>query len=505
MKSLLCSLVLLLAAGVPMAQTRGGAVTVGVEQDIPGFDPLTVGVYDTGAIAAAALVFDTLTRIDDNGVVQPRLALSWSASPDFKVWTFKLRPGVTFHDGTPFNAQAVAANYRRMMDPDNRCACNAYLGAIQRVEAPDELTVVYKLRNPAVDLPGLISPPTVTNVFHSPKAMQELGKQYNRKPVGTGPFRLKSWISGDQLVFERNPNYWAAGKPYLDRVTVRPMRDPGARIAALRAGDVDIIWHDIPEDIVKERKAGKFRVTTYEGSGVSGLVFNTRKPHLDDVRVRQALRHAVDMRQFSDTVNQGLYRAATDPYGPGSIVQCKDTGVLLPDVEKAKALLKDYGKPVSLKFMVTAEPRGRALGQVLQEFWKNVGVTITLDEVDQTTFVNKSLARDFDIGGWRIIDVTDPDPQLYANFKTGSATNTANYSNPEVDKLLDAGRQTADKGERTKIYCRIAEILNKEVPWSWGSTNQYHNIAKKQLQGVHKQFSNLVDVSDAWWDKGAKK
>jgi peptide/nickel transport system substrate-binding protein len=204
-------------------------------------------------------------------------------------------------------------------------------------------------------------------------------------------------------------------------------------------------------------------------------------------------------------VNQGLYRAATDPYGPGSIVQCKDTGVLLPDVEKAKALLKDYGKPVSLKFMVTAEPRGRALGQVLQEFWKNVGVTITLDEVDQTTFVNKSLARDFDIGGWRIIDVTDPDPQLYANFKTGSATNTANYSNPEVDKLLDAGRQTADKGERTKIYCRIAEILNKEVPWSWGSTNQYHNIAKKQLQGVHKQFSNLVDVSDAWWDKGAKK
>ncbi|MBC7954949.1 MAG: ABC transporter substrate-binding protein [Cytophagales bacterium] len=495
----------LLIAGAAFAQTRGGSATVGVEQDIPGFDPLVVGVYDTGAVAAAALVFDTLTRIDDNGVVQPRLALSWSASADFKTWTFKLRPAVTFHDGSPFNAAAVAANYRRMMDPDNRCACNAYLGMIQRVEAVDELTVIYRLRSPSVELPGLISPPTVTNVIHSPKAMAEGGKQYNRKPVGTGPFRLKSWISGDQLVFERNPSYWATGKPYLDRVTVRPMRDPGARMAALRAGDVDIIWHDIADDIVKERKAGKLRVTTYEGSGVAGLVFNTKKPHLDDVRVRQALRYAVDLRQFTETVAQGLSRPATDPYGPGSSVQCKDTGVILADVEKAKALLKDYGKPVTLKFMVTAEPRGRALGQVLQEFWKAVGITVTLEEVDQTTFVTKSLSRDFEIGGWRIIDLADPDPQMYANFKTGSPLNTANYSNAEVDKLLDAGRMTADKAERNKIYCRIAEVLNKEVPWSWGSTNQYYNIAKPGLMGVHKQFSNLVDVSDAWWDKGQKK
>jgi 4-phytase/acid phosphatase/peptide/nickel transport system substrate-binding protein len=483
------------------APVKGGAATLGVEQDIAGFDPLVVGIYDTGAVAAASLFLETLARLDDQGKAQPRLAESWSASADFKTWTFKLRQGVKFHDGTPFNAKAVAANYRRMMDPDNRCACNAYLTGIQRVEATEDYTVVYRLRSPAPDLPALISPPTVTNVIHSPTAMQTLGKDYNRKPVGTGPFRLKSWTSGNQLVFERNPDYWQAGKPYLDRVNVRPMRDPGARMAALRAGDVDVIWHDQPEDIVKEKKAGRFVVNEYHGSGVSGLVFNTAKPHLSDVRVRQALRQSIDLRQFAETVTQGMTTPAKDPYGPGSFVQCGDTGILGPDIDKAKALLKDYGKPVSLKFMVTADPRGRALGQVLQEFWKAVGITVTLDEVDQTTFVNKSLARDFEIGGWRIIDLADPDPQMYSNFKTGSPTNIANWSNAEVDKLLDAGRATGDRAERTKIYCRIATLINQELPWSLGNTNRYYNLAKKELRGIHKQYSDVVDVSEAWWDK----
>lgn len=481
--------------------SRGGTATLGVEQDIAGFDPLVVGLYDTGAVAAAALFLETLTRLDDQGKAQPRLAEGWSASADFKTWTFKLRQGVRFHDGTAFNAKAVAFNYRRMMDPDNRCACSAYLTAIHRVEAVDDSTVLFRLRNPTPDLPALLAPPTVTNVLHSPTAMETLGKDYNRRPVGTGPFRLKSWTSGNQLVFERSPDYWQSGKPYLDRVNVRPMRDPGARMAALRAGDADVIWHDQADDIVKEKKAGRFAVNEYHGSGASGLVFNTTKPHLNDLRVRQALRMSVDMRLFADAVTQGMSTPAKDPYGPGSFVQCGDTSLLGPDMDKAKALLKDYGKPVSLKFMVTADPRGRALGQVLQEFWKAVGISVTLDEVDQTTFVNKSLARDFDIGGWRIIDLADPDPQMSSNFRSGSPTNIANWSHPEVDKLLEAGRSTADRAERSRIYCRIAQIINQEVPWSLGSTNRYYNLAKKELKGLQKQYSDVVNLSEAWWDR----
>jgi peptide/nickel transport system substrate-binding protein len=502
----LSSIALVLTVGVALdevaaAQTRGGSVTVGVEQDIAGFDPLVVGVYDTGAIATAALLFDTLTRLDDEGKVQPRLALSWSASPNFKKWTFKLRPGVKFQDGTPFTAEAVNFNYDRMMDPNNHCRCAFYLNGISNIDAPDELTLIYHLRIPAADLPGLLSPPTVTNVFHSPKAIEETGDAYNRHPVGTGPFKLKSWQSGDRLVLERNTDYWNVGHPYLDEAVIRPLPDPGARFASLVAGDVDIIWDDQADDLKRATAKPNLRVSDYAGSGISAVVLNVAKPPLDDVRVRQALRYAIDMKGFADAFTQGLWHPAKDPYGAGSWVKCKDTGVLSYDPAKAKELVKAYGKPVNIKFMVTAEPRGLGFGQIFQEFWKAAGITVTLDPVDQTTFVTKSLAHDFDIGGWRIIDLADPEPQMYADFHTGSPVNIGSYANPAVDQLLEAARANGDPEKRTEEYCRITQILNAEVPWIWTLDNHYFNIAKPGLKGVHKQFSDTIDVADAWWDK----
>src|SRR5437660_81879 len=150
-----------LLAAPAYAQKQGGSITVGLELDIPGFDPLKVGVYDTSAETAAAAIFDTLVTLDEKGQPQPKLALSWAHSDDYKTWTFKLRPGVKFHDGTPFNAQAVAFNYARQKDPNNHCRCAFYIQFINKVEAVDDLTVAFQLRDPSVDLPALISPPAV--------------------------------------------------------------------------------------------------------------------------------------------------------------------------------------------------------------------------------------------------------------------------------------------------------------------------------------------------------
>ena len=483
------------------AQTSGGQVVLGVEQDIAGFDPLTVGIYDTGGLASAALLFDTLTRIDDQGKLEPRLAVSWSPSPDFKTWTFKLRPGVKFHDGSPFNAQAVAFNYQRMMNPDNHCRCAFFLVGIANVEAVDDLTVVYHLRVPAPDLPPLLASSAVTNVFHSPKAIQELGTDYNRHPVGTGPFKVKSWLAGDRLVLERNPDYWNPGHPYLDQVVIRPLPDAGTRFASLLAGDVDITWDDITDDVLRARSIATLRVNDYAGLGVPALVFNVKTPALSDVKVRQALRYAIDMQALSDSLDHGIRKPARDPFGQGSFINCGDTGVLPYDPAKAASLLKEHGEAVTLKLMVTAEPRGMALGQIFQEFWKAVGVTTTLDPVDQTTFVTKSFQHAFEVGGWRIVDAADPDPQLYADFHTGSPVNIANYSNPEVDRLLDEARASGDRDKRVEDYCKIARILNHDVPWIWGLENRYFSIAKAGLMGVHKQYSDTVNVADSWWEK----
>src|SRR5205814_6849435 len=144
-----------LSANPASAQKPGGTITVGLELDIPGFDPLKVGVYDTAALSASSAIFETLTYLDANGKAQPKLALSWEPSEDFKMWTFKLRPGVKFHDGTPFNAAAYKENFDRQKDPANKCRCAFYIAQVKSVEAPAGLTLVYAVADPSVNVPDL--------------------------------------------------------------------------------------------------------------------------------------------------------------------------------------------------------------------------------------------------------------------------------------------------------------------------------------------------------------
>lgn len=491
---------LALAAGPAMAQKQGGSLTVGLELDIPGFDPLKVGVFDTAAESAAALIFDTLTSLDDKGKAKPRLALSWSSSDDFKTWTFKLRPGVKFHDGTPFNAQAVAWNYARQKDPKNHCRCAFYIAFINSVEAKDDLTVVFHLRDPAVNLPTLLTIQSSNNVVQSPAAIQAKGDDYNRNPVGTGPFVIKSWTAGDRMVLERNPSYWNKGHPHLDRVVLRPLPDAQSRFASLLSKETDLVWADEYEadNIARARKNPALQVLDYVGSGASVYAFNTKVAPFDDVRVRQALVMALDRPKMSQALTNGLARPATNPYGEGSWVKCKDDGALPFDPAKAKALLKDYGKPVEFKMLVTATPRGRAIGQVMQQLWKQVGATMELEQVDQATIVPRAFQRKFQLTPWRIVDLSDPDPQMFANFHTGSPVALANYSNPELDKLLEHARVTADVGQRTEDYCAASRLINKEAIWFWTFQNTYYAIAKASVKGVPKMYSGVIDVSDAW-------
>ncbi|MBR0701847.1 ABC transporter substrate-binding protein [Bradyrhizobium diazoefficiens] len=482
------------------AQKSGGSITVGQELDIPGFDPLKVGVYDTSTNTAAAAIFDTLTTLDDKGEPAPKLAVSWTHSDDYKSWTFKLREGVKFHDGTPFNAQAFKENFDRQKDPANKCRCAFYITNMKEVLAPDEHTVVFNLTDPSVNLPATITIQSQNNVVHSPTAWKTKGDDYNRNPVGTGPYILKSWTAGDRLVLEKNPNYWDKGRPYLDRIVLKPLPDAQSRFASLQSGEADIIWDDEndADNIMKAQKDPKLTVHTYKGSGAQVYAFNTKVAPFDDVRVRQALVMAIDRPKMSQAITNGLSRPATNPYGDGSWVKCKDDGALPFDVEKAKALIKDYGKPVEFKTLVTATPRGRMVGQVLQQFWKRVGANMEIEQVDQATIPSRAFTRQFQMTPWRIVDLADPDPQMYANFRTGSPLALAGYSNPELDKLLDHARVTADVGQRTEDYCAIGRLINKEAIWFWTFQNTYYALSSAKLKGFPKIYNGVIDVSTTW-------
>jgi peptide/nickel transport system substrate-binding protein len=281
---------------------------------------LKVGVFDTAALTAAAALFDTLTYLDDKGVPQPKLAVSWEHSDDFKTWTFKLRPAVKFHDGTPFNAEAAKANFDRQKDPANKCRCAFYIAGIHDVQAPDELTLVYNLNDPSVNLPAILTVPSSNNAIQSPTAWKAKGEDYNRNPVGTGPYILKSWTAGDRIVLEKNPDYWNKGHPYLDRIVLKPLPDAQSRFASLQSGEADIIWDDEADadNIQRAQKDPKLTVHTYAGSGAAVAAFNTKVAPFDDVRVRQALVMAIDRKKMSQALTNGLARPATNPYGDGS-------------------------------------------------------------------------------------------------------------------------------------------------------------------------------------------
>jgi peptide/nickel transport system substrate-binding protein len=490
----------LLATSVAQAQKRGGSLTVGLELDIAGFDPLKVGVFDTSANMAAALIFDTLTSLDEKGEAQPKLAASWSHADDYKTWTFKLRPGVKFHDGTAFDAQAVKFNFDRQKDPKNKCRCAFYIAFIKEVQAPDASTAVFVLTDPAVNLPKILAFASSNNVMQSPAAMQAKGDDYNRNPVGTGPFVLKSWTAGDRMVLEKNASYWNDGRPYLDRVVLRPLPDSQARFASLEAGESDLIWDDEfdSDNILKAKKTPSLAVHQHVGSGAGVYAFNTKAPPFDDVRVRRALVMALDRKKWSEVLTNGLSRPATNPYGDGSWVKCKDDGALPYDLAKAQALLKEYGKPVKFKMLVTATPRGRANGQVLQQFWKLAGAEMEIEQVDQTAIVTRAFARQFELTPWRIVDLADPDPQMVANFRSGSPVALANYANPELDRLLDHARVTADPEKRSEDYCAISRLINSEAIWFWSFQNTYYAIAKAKVKGLPKLHNGVIDVSPTW-------
>jgi len=360
--------------------------------------------------------------------------------------------------------------------------------------------LVYNLKDPSVNFPSLVSYPSQNSAVHSPTAWKAKGDDYNRNPVGTGPYVLKSWTAGDRMILEKNPDYWDKDKIYLDRITLKPLPDSQSRFASLQSGEVDLIWDDEydADNILKAQKDPKLTVHSYVGSGAAVNAINTKDPPLDDVRVRQALVMAIDRKKWSQAVTNGLSRPASNPYGDGSWVKCKDDGALPYDVEKAKALIKDYGKPVDFKMIFTATPRGRSGGQVLQQFWKQIGVNMEIEQIDQASFPPRAFMRQFQIIGWRIVDLADPDPQMYANFHTGSPVALANYSNPELDGLLEKARTTADTDKRIDLYCAISRLINKEAIWFWTFQNTYYAISTAKLKGLPKMYSGVIDVSRTW-------
>lgn len=488
-----CALVAVFAAAPAGAQGKSGTLVMGIETDVRGFDAVEGGLYGPSPSSVADAIFDTLITYDPKtGELEPNLALSWSRSADGLVWTLKLKQGVKFHDRSEFTAQDAADHINRILDPKSKSASRGFITAIKGADVVDKYTVRYTLAHPWMPMPGILSSISMIGLIPS-HANVAAGKQ-NRSPIGTGPYRFKSWAGGDRIVVERNPGYH--GKPgRADEIVFRILPDTQARYAALKAGEVDVIWTDRGSTIVAAKKEKGLKVLAREGKGAEITFMNASKPPLDDLRVRQALAHAWNQKALLEVTWKHTRPFARSALGAAH--KCKD-GYLEYNRAKAKKLLAAYGKPVEVEMIHTTTPRGREFGEVMQQLYKKVGVTLRLVPVDQNTLVKRVFTNDYQISGWRIGDANDVGPQLFALAFSKSRYNLSHVKSEALDKAAMAMRTAADRNTRDEGLCSLSRLMNESASMTYRGGNRYHAIMRANVQGVTMHPLGVVRVRDAW-------
>lgn len=454
----------LLAAAVIAAGTMTGMAGTAHAQR----DTLAIGMalepphLDPTAAAAAAIdevtyrnIFEGLTRIDEKGGVQPGLAESWEVSPDGLVYTFRLRRGVTFHDGTAFDSSDVRFAYDRARGPDSVNAQKGYFAAIEAIETPDPHTVVVRLSRPD----GLF----LFNMGSGDAAIvaPESAEGNRQAPIGTGPFRFERWVSGDRVVLTANPDYREPGLPHLREVTFRFIADAAAQLNAVRSGDLDAFpIFSATESLVLLENDPRFVVTVGSTEGETILAFNHSRAPFDDVRVRRAISHALDRQEIVDGAMFGYGTPIGSHFAPHHEGYVDLTGVYPHDLEAAKALLREAGMPDGFRTTIKLPPPpyARRSGEIVAAQLARVGIEAELIPVEWAQWLDQVFkgGNDFDMTIVSHVEPLDLDiynrPDYYFNYHSDR------YA--EVMAKLDL---TVDPAARNQLYGEAQRVLAEDA------------------------------------------
>ncbi len=452
-----------------------GTVVIGMEAEPPNLDP---GQYlGLHSYRPMFRVYEGLTWFDtDTLKITPRLAESWTISGDGLVYTFKLRRGVKFHDGTQFDAQAVKLGLGRAIDTDNpfhqlgAWSFTNYLAPIKSIDVVDAYTVRMTLK--ARVAPFLAYLGTLTTAIVSPAAQQKYGKDFVRNPVGTGPFRFSRWESGNRIVIERNADYWG-GKSCAETLIFRFITDDQARVNELLTGNVDVIVNVLPDALPRLARDSRFALLKKQSLHFWWAGLNVNKKPLSDVRVRRALNYAVNRPALVQGILKGT-ATVEQGYGfPGAFYNA-DVDHYRYDPTAAKQLLREAGYPngFEMEFWVPESGSGmqrpQEMATLIQANLAAVGVRAKIQTFEWGAYLVKLRSGEADMyeDSW-FPRTDDPDLTLYANLhsKSAPAPNFNRYSNPEVDRLLDEGRAELDQTKRVAMYRRIQQILAQDAPW----------------------------------------
>ena len=432
------------AAAAAAAPTE---VRIGVALEPPTLDP-TAGAAEAIDIVVYQNVFEGLTRIDQNGAVQPGLATSWTISDDNLTYTFKLAEGVTFHDGTTFDANDVKFSFDRIAAPDSLNAHKEFYAGIASVTVIDPLTVEIKLSKPS----GLF----LFDIGRGDAVIvaPESADTNATNPIGTGPFSFVQWDKGSRVVLERYDPYWG-GEVALSKASFVFISDTATMTNALLAGDIDGTNNFASEalEVFKDNPQFKILVGTTEGETL--LSTNNRKAPFDNLKVRQAMAHAIDRKAVIDGVTYGYGVPIGSHFAPHNPYYVDLTGTYPYDPEKAKALLAEAGYPdgFSATLKLPPVPYARTGGQIIASQFAKVGIKLELINVEWAQWLEDVYTNhDFDL---TIISHVEP-------FDIGNYANPDyyfGYNNPKFQALIETLNATTDDAKRKELAIEAQKIL----------------------------------------------
>jgi len=521
---LLIVLILTLVSGLSVAAQEpqsGGTLTFAFSSDWGVLDPAATTV--TFARNIMRFIYDPLLSVDPaTGEIVPGLAESYETSDDDTMITLHLRAGVTFHDGTPLNAEAVKFSFDRISDPELASPWAATIaGPVASVEAVDELTVVITLAEPYAPYLNALTQIGLAPV--SPAAVEEYGADFGLHPVGTGEFRFVSTIPDEEVILERNPDYnWAPdhyehqGPAYLDQLIVLNVEDGDTRMALAETGEVDLIYNPLINQLSIFRDDPAFTIASAVRPGVPRVfVLNTEKFPFDDPATRRAVAWAVDRQRMLSEVWENIGALPTGVLTPGLLGYWADGASEWPgyDLDMAAQLLAEAGwadtdgdgildkdgQPFSITYgQIPGFPFDQ-FGQIVASDFASLGIDMAIENEEQAAFLADLRAGKWEFGGM-LFAATDPDV-LYVIAHSSSidaAWNTARYNNPEVDALLEQGRVTLDQEARADIYEQVQQLMLEDMPYIPFYQIEQAFLMSSRVQNFRTDEQGFFDFYDTY-------
>ena len=492
--------VVLLSSGNVLAQEpqEGGDLRIAIGADPESLDP----VLASSSPAAMVMVhmMETLFEMTPEGDIVPLLAEDYSVSEDGLTYELYLREDVNFHDGEPFNAEAVKFNLERLIEDE--AVFSFLINRITEIEVIDEYTISLSTDEPFAPILSHLSHDFISMI--SPAAVEEYGDDVGSNPVGTGKFKFEGWTRGESVIMSRNDDYW--GEPaYLDTVRILVVPEESTRVVMLETGEAHAIMNVPPRDVSRLTENPDITVKNVPSLRTLYVGLHAQKEPFDDVRVRKAVNYAVDTESIVEFIIDGAGRPSDAPISP-DIFGYSEQEIYEHDPDRARELLAEAGYPdgfeVEFYYPVGRYPMDNIIAQAVQSQLAEVGINANMTTMEWATYLEvinvppDESPHEMFLLGWGTV-TGDADYGLYALFHSGEwapdGSNRSFYGNPEVDELLEAARIETDTEERKALYADAIELIWDDAPWIFLHSISQINAVRNNVEGlVHHPRESIL-------------